>query len=161
MNNKELEKYLHDHIPLSKAMEVEVRNASSENVVLFAPLAPNINHRDTVFGGSASAIAILSAWCLLFVRLKRQAQSGRIIIRRNSMLYEKPISGGFTAIAQSPDEKAWLKVVDALKRNRMARVAVISILECDGQTVGKLEGEFVVLPIMPDTSPMTSSGAGP
>lgn len=160
MNNKELEKYLHDHIPLSKAMEVRVRAASNENVILFAPLAPNINHRDTVFGGSASAVAILSAWCLLFVRLKIQAQSGRVIIHKNSMLYEKPISGGFTAIAQSPDEKAWLKLVDALKRNRMARITVTSTRDCDGQKVGQLEGEFVVLPISPDTSSMTSSCAG-
>jgi hypothetical protein len=54
MNNTALEQYLHEHIPLSAAMGVKVVQADPQCVVLTAPLAPNINHRDTVFGGSAS-----------------------------------------------------------------------------------------------------------
>ncbi len=65
MDARELERYLQDRIPLSRAMAVEVRTASPAGVTLFAPLAPNINHRDTVFGGSASALAILAAWSAL------------------------------------------------------------------------------------------------
>ena len=61
MDTKSLENYLHEHIPLSKAMGVTVRSVSGEAVTLAAPLAPNINHRETVFGGSASALAILAA----------------------------------------------------------------------------------------------------
>jgi thioesterase domain-containing protein len=61
-----LEEYLHGHIPLSRAMQVSVRELTDELVVLGAPLAPNMNHRSTVFGGSASALAILAAWSLLY-----------------------------------------------------------------------------------------------
>jgi thioesterase domain-containing protein len=66
----ELAQYLHEHIPLSRAMGVEVVEATWDGVSLRAPLAPNINHRETVFGGSASAVAILAAWALLYVRLQ-------------------------------------------------------------------------------------------
>jgi thioesterase domain-containing protein len=58
----ELERYLHEHIPLSHAMRVGVVTVDAGTVVLRAPLEPNINHRETVFGGSASALAILAAW---------------------------------------------------------------------------------------------------
>lgn len=61
MNPQALEQYLHDHIPLSKAMQVSVLEASQERVILMAPLAPNINHTESVFGGSASAVATLAA----------------------------------------------------------------------------------------------------
>ena len=67
-----LQNYLHAHIPLSKAMQVEAIFASAEAIVLGAPLEPNINHRETVFGGSASALAILSAWSLLHTRLQAE-----------------------------------------------------------------------------------------
>jgi thioesterase domain-containing protein len=70
MNAHDLQAYLHERIPLSRAMEVAVREAGSDGVVLYAPLAPNINHRDTVFGGSASAVAILAAWSALYVRMR-------------------------------------------------------------------------------------------
>jgi thioesterase domain-containing protein len=64
MNRFELEHYLHQHNPLSRAMGVEVVMADWHAVTLRAPLAPTINHRKTVFGGSASAVAILAAWAL-------------------------------------------------------------------------------------------------
>jgi thioesterase domain-containing protein len=57
----ELAHYLHEHIPLSHAMGVEVVEADWHSVTLRAPLAPNINHRETVFGGSASAVGIVAA----------------------------------------------------------------------------------------------------
>ena len=57
----ELASDLHAHIPLSAAMQVSVAAVDADGVTLQAPLAPNINHRDTVFGGSASAVAILAA----------------------------------------------------------------------------------------------------
>lgn len=149
MDTQYLEQYIHDHIPISKAMGVTVSQASSEQVTLLAPLAPNINHRDTVFGGSASAIAILAAWCLLFCKLEQQALSGRIVIHKNSMHYEKPAASALTASALCPDPASWQKLVHALSRNRMARISVSTVLESAGQRVGLLEGEFVILPLKP------------
>jgi len=58
----ELQDYLHEHIPISSAMGVRVVACDESGVRLTAPLYPNINHRATVFGGSASAVAILAAW---------------------------------------------------------------------------------------------------
>lgn len=147
MTPHDLESYLHERIPLSKAMAVEVRSATPEGVELFAPLAPNINHRDTVFGGSASAVAILAAWCALYVRMRSEQRSGRIVIRRNKMSYERPITGDFTAKAAPPQVAAWAKAVATLGKGRPARVHVTATLECQGEQVGVLEGEFAVLPV--------------
>ena len=142
-----LQRYLHERIPLARAMEVEVRAATPEGVELFAPIAPNINHRDTVFGGSASAVAILAAWSAIYVRMRAEGRAGRVVIRRNRMDYEKPILGDFTATASSPDEAAWTKVVATLGKGRPARVRVNATLECRGERVGALDGEFVVMPV--------------
>ena len=123
MSPKALEDYLHQHIPLSAAMAVSVAEASGERVILHAPLAPNINHRATVFGGSASAVAILAAWCLVFMRLRERGLPGRVIIHGNSMRYDKPIAAGFLARAAAPDEAAWDKLERALRRGRMGGCA--------------------------------------
>ena len=50
-----VERYLHRHIPLTAAMGVRVAAVTLQRAELRAPLAPNINHRETVFGGSAAA----------------------------------------------------------------------------------------------------------
>src|SRR5262245_21829556 len=68
----EVERYLHQNIPLSAAMGVRVGSATPHRVELAAPLAPNINHQSTVFGGSASALAMLSAWTLVHLGLRHE-----------------------------------------------------------------------------------------
>ena len=145
MQAAELERYLHDHIPLSKAMCVSVVAVERDRVTLSAPLAPNINHRETVFGGSASALALLAAWSLLHTRLQSEGVESRLVIQRNSMEYERPIPGEFTATASLAAPEQWLQFVRMLERKRKARISVHSMLEHAGQVVGRLSGEFVAL----------------
>lgn len=140
-----LQRYLHDHIPLSAAMQVEVVGASEEGVVLRAPLGPNINHRETVFGGSSSALAILAAWSLVHVRLRGAGIPGRIVIQRNTMVHNLPILGAFTARSRIGDPKSWLRFLRLLERRGRARVVVSAVIEYDGAVAGVFEGAFVGL----------------
>lgn len=139
-----LEHYLHAHIPLSRAMQVSVRAVREETVVLAAPLAPNINHRETVFGGSASAVAMLAAWSLLHVRLLRESMTPRLVIQRHTMSYERPIAGDFTARASLASQE-WAQFMRTLARRGKARICLGAILEHSGQTVATFAGEFVAL----------------
>lgn len=143
MNEQALQAYLHEHIPLSAAMQVEVRRVQTEEVILAAPLAPNINHRETVFGGSASAVAILAAWSLLHTRLADAGIESRLVIQSNTMHYELPIGGTFTARAFLEAPADWQRFLRMLARKGRARISVASVLEYEGKQVGRLQGEFV------------------
>ncbi len=145
MTPLELQQYLHEHIPLSHAMGVSVMSVDTDSVTLHAPLAPNINHFDTVFGGSASAVAILAAWSLLHVRLRAEGFQARLVIQRNTMAYEHPIHGDFTARATLVSPERWTTFTRMLSRKGKARAEVTSVLEFDGQIVGRLTGEFVAM----------------
>lgn len=145
MSPGDLQQYLHAHIPLSAAMQVSVLDISTDTVQLAAPLAPNINHRETVFGGSASAVAILAAWSLLHVRLKSAGVDSRLVIQRNTMAYELPIEGDFTARSSLAQPDQWDFFLRMLTRKGKARIEVVSVLECAGAVVGRLSGEFVAL----------------
>ena len=149
MNEQAVQQYLHDHIPLSKAMQVTVLSVQRDSVILSAPLAPNINHKETVFGGSASAVAILAAWSLLHTKLKSAAIKSELVIQSNTMNYLLPIHGAFTARSYIEDANDWSRFVRMLERKGRARIAVTSVLEYEGQQVGRLTGEFVAL-VRPD-----------
>jgi thioesterase domain-containing protein len=145
MQPSELQDYLHAHIPLSRAMDVRVQAASSELVRLEAPLAPNINHRSTVFGGSASALAILSAWALLLVRTRAHGIDARLVIRRNSMSYDQPMHTDFSAVCMAPPPQEWDQFVRTLARKPRARIELRSQVSCGGEATGEMVGEFVAL----------------
>lgn len=145
MKPEELEAYLHSHIPLSAAMQIGVTRIEPQSIHLKAPLAPNINHRETVFGGSASAICILAAWSLLHLSLKAEGLESRVVIQSNTMDYTAPVVGEFTARSFFEDPDAWQRFVAILKRRGRARIALGAVLEADGGEAGRLHGEFVAL----------------
>jgi len=138
-----LQDYLHAHIPLSAAMQVSVISVSPEAVTLQAPLEPNINHRSTAFGGSISAVAILSAWALVNQRLEAEGLRSRLVIQSNRMDYDQPVVTAFTATASLTDATAWPVFVKMLTRKGRARIVVQSVVMCGGVTGGRFEGEFV------------------
>ena len=145
MSPAQLEQYLHDNIPLSKAMHVSVVETGDDAVVLSAPLAPNINHRETVFGGSASALAILSAWSLLHLRQRKAGIESRLVIQRNTMDYRLPIGGEFRARSSLTHAEDWDKFRRVLTRRGKARIEVSSVLEFEGRPAAYFSGEFVAL----------------
>ena len=143
MQAQALQDYLYAHIPLSRAMAVEVKTATPQGVLLSAPLAPNINHRDTVFGGSASTLAILSAWALLHVSMLDANIKARLVIQKNSMSYDLPMPGEFSAEAAAPAPEKWQRFLATLQKHKRARISIRSVLHCEGKKVGELEGDFV------------------
>jgi thioesterase domain-containing protein len=140
---RELEAYLHGHIPLSQAMRVAVLEAARERVVLAAPLAPNINHHETLFGGSGSAIATLAAWCVLNIGLAASGLQTRLVIQRNTMQFELPVGGDFTASAAAPPVEAWAVFVRLLERRGRARISAAATLWYAGRESGRFVGDFV------------------
>jgi thioesterase domain-containing protein len=149
LNRSDLQQFLRDRIPLSTAMAIEVVAAAPDGVTLKAPLEPNINHRDTVFGGSAAAVAILSAWGLLFVRLRGDHPNATIVIQRHTMRHLRPITGAFTASSFLPEPDAWEKFVATYRRKKLARISVRASLRCAGEQVGELDAAFVALELNP------------
>ena len=145
MDPAALETYLYEHIPLSKAMAATVAQADVDKVILHAPLRPNINHRDTVFGGSASALAILAAWALLYVRLQHAGIHSRVVIQRNTMQYQQAIPTDFDAVAMIEDTQRWQRFLHMLARKQRARISVTATLHCQGVKVGEMVGDFVAL----------------
>lgn len=140
---KQIQSYLHAQIPITGAMGIQVAAIDGTGVRLWAPLSANINHHSTVFGGSASAVAILSAWTLLFSRLRDDPQPWGIVIQRNSIEYLRPMDGDFEAYCLAPAEPEWNRFMHSLSRRGRARISLHSELRIDGELAGTFHGTYV------------------
>ena len=143
--DESLEAYIHRQIPITAHMGVQIIEATPRRVELSAPLAPNINHRETVFGGSAAAVATLAAWTLVLVRLREAEIRGRLVIARNSMEYQKPITDDFTAVSKFESEADWNRFVAGITRKGRGRFRQTATLFLDGESVADFQGDFVSL----------------
>ncbi len=145
MTPAEFEAYLHAHIPISREMGVSVVACDRSGVTLAAPLAPNINHRATVFGGSASAVAILAAWATLHRAMTEAGATARLVIQRNTIDYLAPIGGDFTARCDGLADGTLATFLRTLARHGRARAELTATLDFEGVVAARLSGEFVAL----------------
>ncbi|MCP8882392.1 thioesterase domain-containing protein [Devosia sp. XJ19-1] len=136
--------FLHEHIPLSRAMNVTAVRASVEEVVLEAPLEPNINVHGTMFGGSAATLGLLAAWSVLHLRLEAEGISNQLVIHRTEMEYLKPIAGTAQAVARL-EGADWASFLHTLDRRGKARLKVNAALVFNGEPAARLAGEFVAI----------------
>lgn len=143
----EIEAYLHRHIPLTRDMGVQLLACSPQGVTLGAPLAPNVNHRATVFGGSASATLILSAWSWLHFTLREEDLKCQIVIQRNTVEYLAPIAGDFTAHCDGLSAAPWERFLRTLRRHGKARLELHARLQWHGKVVAKFTGDYVAMVI--------------
>lgn len=145
MSPADIEAYLHAHIPISAGMGVRVTACDGTGVTLRAPLAPNINHRATVFGGSASAVAILAAWTYLHFSLRTAELPSRLVIQRNTVDYLEPITGDFDARCDALPAAAFEEFLHTRRRHGKARVTLGAVLLCGGEKVAAFSGDYVAV----------------
>ncbi len=145
MNLSEITSYIHDHIPLTSHLGAVVESFDGEMVSISAPLNPNLNHRNTAFGGSISALGILSGWTLLFLKLQESGIKNRLVIQKSSFDFQDPVDDDFKATCALPDTETWEKFIKTLTRHGRARITVQSRIESSSGTGGNHEGVYVAI----------------
>ena len=133
-SSEQLLEFFRAKVPLAGAMGVQVIEASPARVHLRFPLAPNINHHGTAFGGSLSAAGILAGWSLLHVGLAAQEVRAATVVAESRTRYLAPIAAGFDAVAEAPPPPQWEDFLDMLRRWGRARLELRTELLAHGES---------------------------
>jgi len=88
---EEVTAYLHQHIPVTRAMQFSVLPLSEGALKLSAKLTPNLNHQETAFGGSIASLGILAGWTLIHLRLRADLQKYKIVIQKSEILLQSAL----------------------------------------------------------------------
>jgi len=140
---RETEEFLHDQIPLTRAMGVQMESYDGQTLVLTAPLEPNHNHLGTAFGGSLSAIATLTGYSLLWLLLGDR--ESHIVIRESTIRYRHPVRSTIRAQCQSPDEDTVATFKTQFAEVGKARMNLQVTIKDEQRICVEFEGEFVAL----------------
>jgi len=145
VNLNEVTSYIHEHIPITSHLGATVESYDGEKVIISAPLTPNLNHRNTAFGGSLSSFGILSGWTLLFLKLKEMGIKNRLVIQKSSFDFLVPVDDDFQATSTIPQPEIWDKFIKTLTKHGRARITVQSRIESSSGTGGNHEGVYVAV----------------
>lgn len=143
---KQIKEYLYKHIPLSEAMGIQVEHASLDKVVLFAPIANNINHKSTVFGGSLHSVATLACWSLLYLQVKSATHEPvQIVITKSEIRYLAPVDADFTAECLAPEKGHMMRFLKMLQAKGKARLSLSATIHHNGRLCVEYNAVFAAL----------------
>lgn len=140
-----LQDLLHQEIPITQALQISVDSWQNHQLTMTLPLAPNVNHMSSAFGGSLYCGAVIVGWGWMHLRLKELGiTNGHIVIQEGQITYPHPVLGDAEAICIAPDEVAWAKFEKVFKRHQKGRLALNSVLLYEGKEAVVFTGQYVV-----------------
>lgn len=143
MSPAEIEAFLHEKIPLARAMGVRVESCDAEAFVLTAPLEPNHNHLGTAFGGSLAALATLTGYACLWHAL--DDRDAHVVIRRSELDYRHPVTGALRAVCRRPEEAQLASFRSTFAKAGKARIALEVTIEEEERVCLHFRGDFVAI----------------
>ena len=145
LSPRSLESFLHEKIPLTRAMGLSVVECGARTV-LEAPLEPNVNHLGTAFGGSLHALPTLACYAALWTLLRDAGMDGHVVVKRSSASYRQPVKGTLRAVCLRPPAGLATEFIGDLRRHKKARMELEALVEgADGKPAVEYHGSFVAL----------------
>jgi thioesterase domain-containing protein len=138
-----LQQTLHDDIPLTREMGISVAAYDGRQLRLAAPLAPNLNHKCTAFGGSLYSLSVLCGWGLLHLKLEEAGLHRHIVIQQADIEYLLPVAQDMEAEC-AVDDAALQRFMTVLQKHGRDRLPLEVVIKRDGQTAVKFSGRYVV-----------------
>jgi thioesterase domain-containing protein len=139
----ETEKFLHEKIPITRAMGVRVESFDDTRFVLVAPIEKNHNHLHTAFGGSLSAMATLAGYGFLWLELRDPGV--HVVIKDSAIRFLRPVHGDIRAICRKPDDATLSAFQSDFARKGKARIVLnVEIVENE-MTAVEFQGTFVAV----------------
>lgn len=145
LTKEEAQDYIHTRIPITKAMGFEVERLTTDEVSMTAPIAANVNHLKSAFGGSVDSLFLTVGWTYIRLLIDHIEPTPVIIGNKGATTFQRPITDDFRARIEIPSSrtiKDFLKVFD---REGKARISLNAIIEDQGKTYATFEGNYVVV----------------
>src|SRR5205809_4154354 len=126
----EAEKFLHEQIPITRAMGLRVVRSDESGLTVEAPVALNSNHLRTAFGGSINAVATLAAYGFLWMELNDAA--AHVVVAESSIRFLRPVRETIRATCLRPDVNSLSTFRNQFTEKRKARITLrVDVREAD------------------------------
>ena len=140
----ELQNTLYTEIPITRHFNLKVGSYDGHSLRLDAPLAENINHAGTAFGGSLSSLVTLAGWSIVWFILRESHLEGEIVIQDGACNYLLPVTRDFSAYCYKPEASQIARFERMLRSHGRARLELEAVILDDDKVAVSFRGRYVV-----------------
>ncbi|GAC1510992.1 MAG: thioesterase domain-containing protein [Ktedonobacteraceae bacterium] len=140
----ELQQTLYKEIPITQHFHLTVGGYDERCLRLDAPLAENINHAGTAFGGSLSSLLTLAGWGIVWLIMREKRLEGEIVIQDGACNYLLPVTRDFSAYCHKPEEAQVARFERMLRSHGRARMELEATIPQADKVAVSFHGRYVV-----------------
>lgn len=141
--SEKLKQFFLDHLPITQFMGLEIESYDGNTLILSAPLEPNINDKQTAFGGSLYNTAVMACWGMVYLKTQEKNIECNQVVAEGNVKYIAPVSGRIRAICHAPSEEDLAKFFESFDLKGRAKITLESAIYND----------TCVMKIDPETKP--------
>ena len=140
--------YLRNHVPLTREIDIRAGSQTDQWLELTAPLHPNLNDKQTAFGGSLATLCTLSGWCVCSMLCRELTQIIDIAVIDSQIHYHQPVTGDpIAARACFPSIEDQQIFIETLQKEGRARLSLkVTVKEGDTTAVSFAASYYARLP---------------
>lgn len=141
----QLQNILHKEIIATKVLEFSIAHIDNDYIELEAPIKTNINDKKTAFGGSISALCMISGWSLCWLISAEHKLNADIVIYKSSMDFHLPVLNDFKTRVHFPSNEKLQKLLKRLQAHKKASLELEITIEENGKKAVSFYGKYVFL----------------
>ena len=138
---------IYNNIPLVENMQLQLQTINSHRITATAPLAPNINDKSTVFGGSSAALMTICGWSLIKFQLESRQIDNDVVIHRSELQWNQAQTDDLIITAHIESDIKWTDLIATLNnKNRSIRIKInCEVLNQANQVCSQMTASYVIL----------------
>jgi len=142
--HKKIEETIHTEIPLSTHMGISIESFNDDGIVVKAPLEPNINHKNTAFGGSLYNVSVLTGWAMVYGILLRKNINAHVVIQHSEIDYITAIKSDIIGKCKTPSKEVIEKFITTFNKRGRSRISLKVEIEAENQIAVSFSGKYVI-----------------
>ncbi|MDN3638731.1 thioesterase domain-containing protein [Simiduia curdlanivorans] len=137
-----------DHqLPITEFMGLGVERYDGSQLILHAPLGPNINDKSTAFGGSLYNAAVMACWGMIYLKTQEAGLVCNQVVAEGHIKYLAPVKGDIYASCNAPSEVDLAKFFERFNSKGRASITLSAVIECGGRRAVEFEGRYAILTV--------------
>lgn len=137
--------FLYQNIPLVRFMQLQLISCNDNKLTASAPAQPNLNDKQTIFGGSSAALMTVCGWSLIKFNLEQRQLSNDVVIGKANIRWRIPQSDDLLLTAESAIN--WPELCKQVHQaDKQPRLKVLNHISNKAQQIcSQMNADFIIL----------------
>lgn len=128
-------------------MQLSLNEIDSQHMYATAPIAPNINDKSTVFGGSSAALMTICGWSLIKYQLESNNVMNDVVIHQSKLQWNLAQTDDLIITARPETKINWIELCNQIiRKNRTTKINInCQVLNQAKQVCSQMQASYVIL----------------